>query len=143
MTSLLDSLPARSRRGRPASASTGGDLLHIVKRWWERIWLLTPAMIVAVAINIQVGDKWGSLPVFWLEGNLRVNTAPTLALLAVYAICVVLHRQHADLLLGVLPFAAYVACRIGFGSSQAGWIGAAAGLVVGVLVWLRRRQGSH
>lgn len=135
--------PNDNARRRSTSAGTGSAVTHGIKKVWEVVWLLVVPLLVAVYVDMQVGAAWGSIPAFWLDGNPpATGTAGTLTLLGVFAVCVVLHRRRADLLLGVLPVAVAVAAHIGFGGGPAGWIGAVVGLAVGALV-LHRRQGSR
>ncbi|MHA6631857.1 hypothetical protein ACU61A_41045 [Pseudonocardia sichuanensis] len=126
-------LNTSTRRRRSASAGAGAAT-HGLRKVWEVVWLLAVPLLVAVAVNMQVGDAWGSLPALGLP------TAGTLALLGAFALCVVLLRARADLLIGVLPVVAGLAAHFAFAGDWAGWIGAGVGLVIGALV-LHRRQG--
>lgn len=135
--------PHAAGRSRSTSAGTGSAVTHGIKKAWEVVWLLVVPLLVAVYVDMQAGDTWGSIPAFWLDGNPpATGTAGPLALLGVFATCVALRRLHADLLLGVLPVAGAITAHLGFGGSPAGWIGAVVGLAVGALV-LHRRQGSR
>lgn len=137
---LLNPNPNANARRRSTSAGTGSAVTHGIRRVWEVVWLLVVPLLVAVAVDMQVGAAWGSIPAFWLDGGQAgPPIAGTLAVLAAFSICLVLHRLHADLLLGVLPVGAAIAAHVGFGGSPAGWIGAVVGLAVGALVWHRRR----
>lgn len=80
-------------RSRSASAGTGSTVTRRIKKVWEVVWLLVVPLLVAGYVDIQVGDAWGSIPAFWLDGNPPfLSTAGTLALLGVFSTCVVLHR---------------------------------------------------
>ena len=128
---LLDPTTGR-RRGR--STSTSGSTATRIKQVWAGVWLLGVPLLVSAYVHQQVGDAWGSIPAFWLDGDpAGPPIVGVLTLVVALAICIVLHRLRADVLLGVIPAVGWLV---------GGWLGLLAGLALGGIAFaVRRRQG--
>lgn len=143
MTTITPSTTTR-RRGRTTTASPSSAAARCVQRNWLAVWFVVVPLLVGFYVNQVAGDAWSAIPAPWLGGDPAAagpNIAGLVAVVACFVLCLVMHRKHVDLPLGLLPIVGAVIASFTVGIA---WYGAVAGLAVGaVVVLVRRRQGRR
>lgn len=144
MSLIEPTTTTRRRKRRRASSTTATSAAgtsaatRIVRAVLSGIWLVGVPAFAGLYVDRSFGTPLGTIPLGADSPGLSV--ASLAAVVAVFAIAVVLHRHRAVFLLAVLPALAAWIGYVGF--SQPVWVGALAGLVLGGIAFaVSRRQG--
>lgn len=142
--SLIEPTTTTRRRKRRASSTTAtppagtSTAARVVRAVLTGVWLVGVPVFAGLHVNRNFGTPLGSIPLGADSPGLSV--ASLAAVVAAFAVAMVLHRQRAIFLLAVLP--ALVAWIGYVGFTQPAWLGALAGLAAGGIAFaVRRRQG--
>ena len=142
--SLIEPTTTTPRRKRRRSSTTATSAAgtsaaaRIVRAVLSGIWLVGVPAFAGLYVDRNFGTPLGSIPLGADSPGLSV--ASLAAVVAVFAVAVVLHRHRAVFLLAVLPALVTWVGYVGF--SQPAWVGALAGLVLGGIAFaVCRRQG--